>query len=288
MKKMRKETHLPFLKYGYRLISEMAAAADRPKGPCPQSLVRILPAQLRNLIANPIPYLTAVPDPTDLRIWYVRIAGLDTPYKHGEYIFTLTVPDEFPHKPPRLIFLTPNGLFIPGHKVCISVGEFHTNDGPGRDGAYGWRPALGMRGFALEVVNALICSDTLGSGIGIAHSSPAEKQKLAEASRAYNAAHYPAVVADLEEYVLANPRAEPVVNLLAGRGEPVPAATTPAAITPAANAPAADAPAADAPAATTPAATAPAANAPAANAPAANAGAAINEIDALLQDLEKL
>jgi ubiquitin-conjugating enzyme E2 J2 len=177
----------------------------------------------------------------------------------------LIVPDEFPHKPPRLIFLTPNGLFIPGHKVCISVGEFHTNDGPGRDGAYGWRPALGMSGFAAQVVNALICSDTLGSGIGIAHSSPAEKQKLAESSRAYNAAHYPNIVADLEVYVLANPRAEPVVNLLAGRGEP-PAPAAPAA------------PAAP----TTP--TTPAA--PAAP-PASAAPAAPDEIDALLQELEK-
>jgi len=231
--------------------------------------MRILPAQLKKLVADPHPYLSVVLDTTDIRIWYVRIAGLDTPYKGGEYIFMLIVPDEFPHKPPRLIFLTPNGLFIPGHKVCISVGEFHTDDGPGRDGAYGWRPALGMSGFAAQVMNALICSDTLGSGIGITQSSPAEKKRLAEASRAYNAAHYPNIVADLEEYVRANPRAEPVVNLLTGRGESAAAAAPPAA--PAADAAAADAPAADAAAADA--------------APATNEAA--DEIDALLQEMEK-
>ena len=37
-----------------------------------------------------------------------------------------------------------------------SVGEFHHDDAPGPDGAHGWRPALGMAGFAVQVVNGLV------------------------------------------------------------------------------------------------------------------------------------
>ena len=197
----------------------MALAADRPKTHCPADLVRILTSQLKVVNKGFASYFTAIPDQTDIRIWYVRIAGLDAPYKGGEYIFCLIAPDEFPQKPPSLKFMTDNGLFVPGHKVCISVGEFHTNDKPGKDGAHGWRPSLGMHGFSLEVVNALICHADLGGGIGIAHKSPAEKQYLASISRKYNETHYTEITANLDAFVYGNPSIAPAKSLFAGRGE---------------------------------------------------------------------
>ena len=196
----------------------MAAPQDYPKTPCPPPVVRILSAQLRNLYSCPETFFIAVPDPKDTRIWYFLIAGLDAPYATGEYIFYLIAPDEFPQKPPRLIFLTPNGLFTPGHKVCISVGEFHANDRPGKDGAHGWRPSLGMKGFANEVVNALICSDDLGSGIGIESSSPVEKRRLAKNSRDYNRRNLTMIYDLFEDQIKENPTILPIVNLLKARG----------------------------------------------------------------------
>ena len=196
----------------------MAAPQDYPKTLCPPPVVRILSAQLRNLYSCPETFFIAVPDPKDTRIWYFLIAGLDAPYATGEYIFYLIAPDEFPQKPPRLIFLTPNGLFTPGHKVCISVGEFHANDRPGKDGAHGWRPSLGMKGFANEVVNALICSDDLGSGIGIESSSPTEKRRLAKNSRDYNRRNLTMIYDLFEDQIKENPTILPIVNLLKARG----------------------------------------------------------------------
>jgi ubiquitin-conjugating enzyme E2 J2 len=206
----------------------MALAADRPKTHCPADLVRILTSQLKVVNKGFASYFTAIPDQTDIRIWYVRIAGLDAPYKGGEYIFCLIAPDEFPQKPPSLKFMTDNGLFVPGHKVCISVGEFHTNDKPGKDGAHGWRPSLGMHGFSLEVVNALICHADLGGGIGIAHKSPAEKQYLASISRKYNETHYAEITTNLDEFVHRNPSIAPAKSLFAGRGVDI--ASTPVAV----------------------------------------------------------
>jgi ubiquitin-conjugating enzyme E2 J2 len=215
----------------------MALAADRPKTNCPQILVRILSSQLNVVNKGFASYFTAIPDPTDIRIWYVRIAGLDAPYMGGEYLFCLIAPDEFPQKPPSLKFMTDNGLFVPGHKVCISVGEFHTDDKPGKHGSHGWRPSLGMYGFSLEVVNALICHQDLGGGIGIAHKSPAEKQYLASISRKYNESHYAEITAALDAFVYSNREIAPAKSLLAGRGEAI--ADAPASAAPASAAPAA-------------------------------------------------
>ena len=187
-----------------------------PQSECPAALTRVLMAQLGRLGASPAPFFIASPNPTDMRVVYFLIGGLGDPYAGGEYVFQLIAPDEFPQKPPRLIFLTPNGLFTPGHKVCISVGEFHANDRPGKDGAHGWRPALGLRGFALEVVNALICSADLGSGIGIDHRPPEEKRKLARDSRAYNKKYLAEITAAFEAQIAEN-SSEPVANILAAR-----------------------------------------------------------------------
>ncbi|NBQ71241.1 MAG: hypothetical protein EBU46_21350, partial [Nitrosomonadaceae bacterium] len=166
----------------------MTERKDLPKTPCPPQLARVLMSQLQKLEAAPEHFFLAAPRPDDLRVVYFLVAGLGDPYAGGEYVFQLIVPDDFPAKPPRLVFLTPTGVFKPGDRVCISVGEFHANDRPGKDGAHGWRPTLGLRGFALEVVNALICSDDLGSGIGIEHKPPNEKRALALGARAYNGA----------------------------------------------------------------------------------------------------
>jgi ubiquitin-protein ligase len=237
----------------------MTEAKDLPQTACPPQLTRVLMAQLKRLKDGPAPFFIAAPRPADMRVVYFLVAGLGDPYAGGEYIFQLIVPDEFPAKPPRLVFLTPTGVFVPGHRVCISVGEFHANDRPGKDGAHGWRPALGLRGFALEVVNALICSADLGGGIGIEHKTPNEKRALALGARAYNRARL-AEISELFEAEISSydgvvpvdaapadaapaPQVpEPVANILAARrlrepadsAAPKPAAPKPAAPKPAA------------------------------------------------------
>ena len=53
----------------------------------------------------------------------------------------------------------------------------------------GWRPSLGMPGFAEQVVNGLICG--VESGIRIGNASPEEKKRYADQSKAWNAANLP-------------------------------------------------------------------------------------------------
>jgi ubiquitin-protein ligase len=153
-------------------------------------LCKVLSAQYKNMLDEPYNHLLVVPDESDIRIWYFLVYGLDDAFKGGEYIFKLTAPDDFPQKPPRFEFCTPNGVFEPGGPICISVGEFHATD---MHGAYGWRASLGMKGFAIQVVNGLICFDALGGGIRIVQSPIATKRKLAVESRHFNEQHYTAL-----------------------------------------------------------------------------------------------
>ena len=195
----------------------MAAADKRPKTECPVRVKRVIMSQLDVLHKNPEELFILIPDSSEIRVCYGLIGGLGEPYKGGEYIFQLIMHDDYPDVPPRLIFLTATGVFVPGHVVCISVGEFHADDKPGAQGSKGWRKAMGLRGFSREVVNALICSEDLGTGIGIDHKSSFEKRLLALQSRASNEKQYPEIMAEFNQHIEAWPESAAVKSILAAR-----------------------------------------------------------------------
>ena len=180
-------------------------------------LIKILQAQHRNFNADPYPHLLVSIDESDIRIWYFLVGGLGDPFTGGEYIFKLTAPHNFPEHPPRFEFCTENGVFHPTGPICISVGEYHTNDRPGKTGSYGWRPALGMKGFAIQVVNGLICYEGLESGIRIQNAPTAEKKAFAKKSRTANARNYPELNRQFEAFIKEFPDIEPVRNLVDAR-----------------------------------------------------------------------
>lgn len=180
-------------------------------------LTKVLATQYKKAKEDPHPYLLTFVNDEDLKNWYFLIGGLDTPFLGGEYIFKLTAPDDFPHAPPKFEFLTPTGVFLPGGPICISVGEYHADDAPGKDGAKGWRPSLGMIGFAAQVVNGMICFDTLDSGIRIQILPTPMKSAIAKASRERNMNEYRELYDKFEQIIEQNPDIEPVRNILNGR-----------------------------------------------------------------------
>jgi ubiquitin-protein ligase len=112
--------------------------------------------------------------------WYILIhdvTGNKNEYTGGEYLATMKVPNEFPHKPPRFTVHTPNGVYDVEKRICISIGEFHENS---------YVPALGMAGFAQELVNGLINFEGLKNGIGILETTLGEKLQLAQHSKEFN------------------------------------------------------------------------------------------------------
>lgn len=152
---------------------------------------KILKYQYKFAMKTDLPNLLVIMDETNIATWYFKVLNLPDPYLDGEYIFKLEVPTTFPKAPPIFSFLTPNGVFEPGGKICISIGEFHTEDHDDNpEGSYGWRPALGMIGFAQEVVNGMIVPDYLNDGVRIETSSKKQKKMYSELSIKYNQEHY--------------------------------------------------------------------------------------------------
>jgi ubiquitin-protein ligase len=142
-----------------------------------ERLTKVLMAQYSRFLKDPHPNLVAQIDEQDVRIWYFLIYGVDEPFKEGEFIFRLVASNEFPHKPPSFDFITPNGVYETGGKICISISEFHNQN---------WRPSLGMAGFATQVYNGLVCFNELGHGIRILQTNKFEKKSLAFESKTFN------------------------------------------------------------------------------------------------------
>jgi len=136
----------------------------------------------------------------DMRVWYMLFTNVsgdsdeftygDASAKFGEYVIKMVAPDDFPYAPPSFYSLTPNGVYQVGGKICISIGEFHSQD---------YRATLGMDGFVANVISGFIGWKTIGSGIRLIETTVAEKRELAQESRAYNAEHNSAIVRAINE-----------------------------------------------------------------------------------------
>lgn len=170
---------------------------------------RALAAQLKlSWGGEPEQHILFHADENDIRRWYALIFGLPEHFFGGEYLIELTANDEFPSKPPAFKVLTPNGSYETDCFICISVGEFHARDYRSADRdphkAFGWRPALGMAGFARECMNGLIAP--VAHGLNVRTSTKtAEYQRLAAQSEAWNKQHYPVLMRSFDELLARHP-----------------------------------------------------------------------------------
>jgi ubiquitin-protein ligase len=117
-------------------------------------------------------------------VWYIKLghfSGDNGEYVGGEYLCRMVAPIDFPFNPPSFYFMTPNGLYEIETKVCISIGEYHKDQ---------YRAALGMAGFANQLVSGLIGWKDMGGGINILQTTAAQKERLAEKSVEYNTETY--------------------------------------------------------------------------------------------------
>lgn len=173
---------------------------------------KIMLHQYRKAIAEDHPHLIPLFDESRIDHWHYLVVGLPAPYRGGEYLIHLAVKESFPQTPPSFEVITENGVFTPGGKICISIGEYHATNTPGKEGSYGWRPVLGMRGFAREVVNGLLTPDTLVSGIRIetGRTTASDRARLARASAAGNRAAHAELMLRADEFAAGHPDAAAV------------------------------------------------------------------------------
>lgn len=161
-------------------------------------LSKILARQYQKCVKEDHENILFFPKEDDLRVCYCLVVGLGYPYLGGEFLFEVTAPEEFPRKPPSVRCLTTNGVYSVGPRICISIGEYHSEDrADASAGSYGWRPVMGIIRFAQEMVNGLIVPGELNlrkhpdsgkGGIGIEDTSEATRVMLALSSHDYNVA----------------------------------------------------------------------------------------------------
>ncbi|KFD53233.1 hypothetical protein M514_05943 [Trichuris suis] len=143
-------------------------------GPATVALLRLRKDAVR-LMRDPVPYVTAVPLPSNILEWHYIVEGpKDTPFEGGFYHGKLVFPPDYPFKPPSIYMFTPNGRFMTNCRLCLSISDFHPDT---------WNPTwsvgtilTGLLSFMLE------SSPTLGS----MSTTAAEKRKYACESLSFN------------------------------------------------------------------------------------------------------
>lgn len=138
--------------------------------------LRRIQADIRELSMDPSDRYFAAPLENDMFEWHFTIKGADgTDFEGGVYHGRILLPAEYPFKPPNIVFLTPNGRFETGMKVCLSFSAYHPEL---------WQPAWGIR-LILEALISFL--PTKGDGaIGALDWPSDERKRLAKESVKYN------------------------------------------------------------------------------------------------------
>lgn len=127
------------------------------------------------IVKDPVPYITALPLPSNILEWHYVVRGPEnTPYTGGYYHGKLIFPKDFPFKPPRIFMITPNGRFKVNTRLCLSISDFHPDT---------WNPAWSVSTILTGLLSFMVeTSPTLGS----IDTSDYQKRQLALRSGPFN------------------------------------------------------------------------------------------------------
>ncbi|XP_054156402.1 ubiquitin-conjugating enzyme E2 J2-like [Oppia nitens] len=141
----------------------------------PKIAIKRLQKDYKELLQDPIPFVTAVPLESNILEWHYVLKGPpDSPYSGGIYHGTLAFPKEFPYKPPAIRMLTPNGRFAINTSLCLSMSEFHPET---------WSP-LWTGGAVLNGLLSFMVGNERATGC--VHNTDEERRQLAAQSWNFN------------------------------------------------------------------------------------------------------
>ena len=150
-----------------------------------------LAKEYAKLAREPPQFVTAVPDPSNIRELHFVVHGVpDTPYQHGYYHGMLRFPREYPMAPPAVFMYTPSGRFETGKRLCLSMSDYHPET---------WNPMWSVATILLGFVSFM---SEESDGAGSIRQSTTTRQRLAATSLAWNVRHTPifsALFPDLAE-----------------------------------------------------------------------------------------
>ena len=97
-------------------------------------------------------------------------AGTD--FDGGLYHGRILLPHNYPLRPPNIVFLTPNGRFEVGMKICLTVSAHHPES---------WQPSWSIRTVLTAIIGFMPSAG--GGAIGSIDYSTETRQKMARESR---------------------------------------------------------------------------------------------------------
>ena len=88
--------------------------------------IKRIHADVRELMKDPSDQYHAAPLESNLFEWHFTIRGPpDTEFEGGVYHGRIILPPEYPFRPPDIMFMTPNGRFSTGMKICLTISSYH-------------------------------------------------------------------------------------------------------------------------------------------------------------------
>jgi ubiquitin-conjugating enzyme E2 J1 len=130
------------------------------------------------LTSSPSPDYHATPLESNLFEWHFTLRGpSDSPYSTGIYHGRITLPTQYPLRPPSFRFLTPSARFECNREICLSISGFHEET---------WQPAWGIR-TALLALRSHMDVEARGQVGGI-ESDEGTRRRLAGESRGFRCA----------------------------------------------------------------------------------------------------
>uniref|UniRef100_A0A0R3TS17 UBC core domain-containing protein n=1 Tax=Rodentolepis nana TaxID=102285 RepID=A0A0R3TS17_RODNA len=126
-------------------------------------------------LSKPTELYYAQPLEDNLFEWHFTIRGPEgSEFEGGIYHGQISLPTEYPMKPPNIMLLTPNGRFEQYRQICLSISGYHPET---------WCPSWSIRTALLAIIGFM---PTDGAGaIGSMSVPIEERKKLAISSKNY-------------------------------------------------------------------------------------------------------
>ena len=137
--------------------------------------LRKITKEIRMLEESNDRYVIQKFDPSNLlHCYYVFIGPEDTPYEGGQYFGKVTLPPEYPFKPPTLEMFTPSGRFQCNTRICISISDYHPET---------WNPSYNVSSVLMGLLYFMTSNE---GGVGSINDPVAKKKQYAKDSINWN------------------------------------------------------------------------------------------------------
>jgi len=126
-----------------------ASSSSASAAPIPPKAAKRIHRELTDFRTAPPPFVPKMAvDETNMRHLYFLIEGPDdSPFKGGEYVMRVELPNDYPMSAPVLRMLTPSGRFEVDKSICTTFTHFHPES---------WSPTYNFSNIMVSFVSFML------------------------------------------------------------------------------------------------------------------------------------